>query len=101
MIGEVGMYDEREGYFEILLRIIIEEEFFFLVFEICGNYGFEFFLFGVWVFFLLIVFKYYFLFNYLGEWKSRYIFEDYIFIDLIVCYGFLEYILLIWNGEDF
>ncbi|MBN0196884.1 LuxR family transcriptional regulator, partial [Pseudomonas aeruginosa] len=40
------MHDEREGYLEILSRITTDEEFFSLVLEICGNYGFEFFSFG-------------------------------------------------------
>ena len=95
------MHDEREGYLEILSRITTEEEFFSLVLEICGNYGFEFFSFGARAPFPLTAPKYHFLSNYPGEWKSRYISEDYTSIDPIVRHGLLEYTPLIWNGEDF
>ncbi len=95
------MHDEREGCLEILSRITTEEEFFSLVLEICGNYGFEFFSFGARAPFPLTAPKYHFLSNYPGEWKSRYISEDYTSIDPIVRHGLLEYTPLIWNGEDF
>lgn len=83
------MHDEREGYLEILSRITTEEEFFSLVLEICGNYGFEFFSFGARAPFPLTAPKYHFLSNYPGEWKSRYISEDYTSIDPIVRHGLL------------
>ncbi|WP_171524396.1 autoinducer binding domain-containing protein, partial [Acinetobacter baumannii] len=64
--------------------------------EICGNNGIEINSIGARAPIPLTAPKYHFLSNYPGEWKSRYISEDYTSIDPIERHGLLESTPLIW-----